>query len=95
MATLDWDRVAFVISSDLRRDVLRILRKGERTPAQISKELVVPASKVSRTLSQLQRARLAVCITPHRRKERVYCLTERGYVILERLKKMRGKPSNK
>jgi len=84
---LDWERVAFVTSSDLRHNIMAVLKKGERTPAQLSEELRISRQKVDRVLNQLQGVKLVVCLTPHRRKGRVFAITERGYAVLETLRK--------
>ena len=89
-AALDWERVAFVLSSDAREGIMKSLRKRERTAAQLSEELDTPRSTVVKALNQLQRTRLVVCITPHRKKDKVYCITERGYSVLEQLRRARS-----
>lgn len=79
--------IAFIVSSDLMRDIMTLLEDGERTPAQLSEELNIPHERVRRTLGQLERIRLVVCLTPRRRKGKVYAITERGYSTLEAVRK--------
>jgi len=89
MAGLDRERISFILRSDLRGKVLSVLLKGESTPARISEKLGVHIDQVQRALRWLEPAHLAVCITPHRRRGKVYCLTEKGYVAMERAKRAR------
>lgn len=79
--------IAFIVSSDLMRDIMTLLKDGESTPAQLSEELNIPGDRVRGALSQLERIRLVACLTPRRRKGKVYAITERGYAILEAVRK--------
>jgi len=90
LAALDWERLAFVFSSDVREGVMKSLRRREHTAAQLSQELDISRSTVVKALNQLQWTRLVVCITPQKKKDRVYCITEKGYSVLEQLGRARS-----
>jgi predicted transcriptional regulator len=79
--------IAFIMSSDLMRDIMTLLKDGERTPAQLSEELNIPRERVRRALGQLERTRMVVCLTPRRRKGKVYAITEQGHSTLEEVRK--------
>ncbi len=85
----EWEAVGFLLSSEIRRDVLRTLKEGRSTPSRISATLRTPISHVSHALKELQDNRLAVCLTPDRRKGRLYQITSLGETILRELDSVR------
>ncbi len=84
----DWEVVGFLLSSQLRQSVLRALSEKRSTPSQISAVLGKPISHVSRALKELQSRKLVVCLTPGRKKGRVYQVTALGESILRELGRM-------
>lgn len=77
----------YVMRSKNRRSVVLWLGGGSRSVSDLSSELGVPVQSVSRALRQLREKGLARCITPERKKSRVYELTERGERVFARLEK--------
>src|SRR5437016_8148992 len=86
----DWEALRFLFSSEIRRSVLRTLSEKRSTPSQISAAIGRPISHVSRALKELQDRKLAVCLTPERKKGRVYQITALGESILRDLDGVRG-----
>jgi len=78
----NWDLISFVKSSDKRFQILSLLKDAVSTPSDISKKLDIPISHVSSTLSELSERDLIVCLTPERRKTKLFETTETGKSIL-------------
>ena len=85
-----WDTVSFVLSSEVRTNVLETLRAQRSTPSQIAKRVDQPLSHVSRALRELQSKALVTLLTPSRTKARLYEITERGREVLEKVSALRG-----
>ena len=85
----DWEAVGFLFSSEIRQGVLRTLGEKRSTPSQISVAIGRPISHVSRALKELQSRKLAICLTPDRKKGRVYQITALGESVLRELEGMR------
>ncbi len=81
----DWETVGFLLSSEIRREVLRTLNEGRSTPSHISTILHEPISHVSHALKELQDRKLAICLTPDRKKGRLYQITTLGEGVLREL----------
>ena len=85
----DWEAIGFLLSSEIRQGVLRTLIEKRSTPSQISTVLGEPISHVSRALKELQSRKLAICLTPNRKKGRLYQITTLGETVLHELERMR------
>ncbi len=87
----DWDLISFVKSSDKRLRVLLMLKKNSvSTPSDISTKLSIPISHVSSTLSELMEQKLVICLTPERRKTKLYKITEKGVKVLTKIDEITG-----
>ncbi|WP_435363536.1 transcriptional regulator [Haloarchaeobius sp. DYHT-AS-18] len=84
---MDIDEYAWVKASDYRQNVLLALAHKPRTPKDIAEETGYYLSHVSNTLSDLVEHSLAECLTPDRRKGRLYSLTEAGEEIVHELER--------
>ena len=73
----------FVISSKRRHKVLRLLESAPLRPAEMSTKTNIQLSNVSRTLFQLEKKGLVVCLTPEKLSWRVYAITELGKEALK------------
>lgn len=78
----NWDLISFVKSSNKRFQILSLLNDAVSTPSDISKKLDIPISHVSSTLSELSERDLIVCLTPERRKTKLFETTKTGKSIL-------------
>lgn len=78
----NWDLISFVKSSNKRFQILSLLNDALSTPSDISKKLNIPISHVSSTLSELSERDLIVCLTPERRKTKLFETTKTGKSIL-------------
>jgi len=88
---MDWEIVSFVLSSDLRFRVLLQLRESNLTPTQISNSLGYPLSHISKTLAELQTKELIACLTPARRKGRLFSITQMGNEVLDEVNRITKK----
>lgn len=82
---INWKKYSFVIASEYREKALRSLSDKPKTPTQISKEIKIARSHVSKTLIDLSKENLVVCLVPERRRGRIYSLTKDGRKLLTKL----------
>lgn len=68
----------FVIASKRRHRVLRLLGSAPMRPAELAAKTSIEIASVSRTLFQLEKKGLVVCLTPEKSSWRVYAITELG-----------------
>jgi len=85
---LDWETVSFVLSSELRFKTLLQLSKSKYAPKQLSIFLNKPISHVSKTLKELRTKGLIECLTPSRKKARLYSITKLGSQVLEEVNRL-------
>jgi len=82
--SVDWDDISFVISSRYRVASLRRLADGPATPSQIAADEDVGIAHVSRALQALRDRELVdLLVSDHRKKGRVYGLTDTGEATWE------------
>lgn len=84
---MDVEEYAWVKASGYRENVLLALEGKPRTPKELSEMTEYYLSHVSNVLSDLADHGLAECITPERKKGRLWQLTARGEGIVEDLKR--------
>ncbi len=83
-----WNTISYVISGELRLKILLLLAKTPTTPTMLSDTLKVPISRVSLTLKELMDVGAIECLTPDRRKGRIYRTTAKGKKIIEEIHRM-------
>jgi len=81
---MNWELYSFVIRSEQRKNIVMALEKP-KTPTQISKDVKLSTSHVSRTLSQFIDKGIVTCLTPKEKVGKVYELTDIGKELLESL----------
>ncbi|MCZ7400732.1 MAG: winged helix-turn-helix domain-containing protein [Candidatus Methanoperedens sp.] len=86
----DWDLISFVKSSDKRLRILSMLKNSVSTPSDISLKLSIPISHVSSTLSELMENKIVICLTPERRKTKLYKITDKGVKVLSKIDEITG-----
>ena len=84
----DWDIISFVNASKPRFQILIYLNKKVSTPKELAGSINIPISRVSSVLSELSKKKLVVCLTPNRRKEKMYSITDNGKKILTEIHEM-------
>ena len=77
--------LGFVLASEYRKKVMIVLQEKSMIPSDISKNIGIPSSHVSNTLSELVKKKLVVCTTPKLRKGKLYELTTNGKKILQNM----------
>ena len=80
---MDYDSIGFVKASKYRWEIIRLLASQLLTPTEISSELDIHKSQVSRYLSELADHGLVKTMTPNLRKGRMYALTDKGKKCLK------------
>lgn len=78
----DWDLVSFVSSSEPRLKILVHLSKQGSTPTNMANLYFIPISRVSTALKELMERGLVECLTPERRKGKIYKATARGESVV-------------
>ncbi|MBN2331290.1 MAG: ArsR family transcriptional regulator [Candidatus Aenigmarchaeota archaeon] len=82
---MEWASYSFVVRGRTRRKVLMALEKP-KTPSQISSELKLSTTHISRALKEFSDRNLVRCLTPEEKFGRVYELTEKGKELFSKLK---------
>lgn len=82
-----WKHISFIISSDYREKVLKIL-ENPKMPSKISKELSIDKAHISKTLKDLEKEKLVKCLTPDSAKGKLYVITDYGKEILKETYKL-------
>jgi len=82
---MNWNKYAFVISSNHRQRILKELHEKPRTPSELAEELDLSISHVSNLLKGLKNEKIVECITPDKKKGRLYKITDSGKWIVKRL----------
>lgn len=72
------DLYGYVSSSKRRVSVVTTLEGNPMTPKQVAESTEIRLNHVSNVLSELSDESLVTCINPHRKRGRVYKLTEVG-----------------
>ena len=88
MATNEyWNNYGYVLASRYRKIVLKFLLEGPRTPTQIANESGCNVSHISRSLRELEKRNLIKCLTPARRKGKIYSITKLGINVAKEIQK--------
>ena len=90
-----WDLISFVNASKPRFEVLIQLKDKTMTPAQITNSIRIPFSRVSVILKELSSKGLIKCLTPTRRKSKLFSVTDLGKEVIQQiheLTSMKGSP---
>jgi len=84
MSMLEYaEELGYVIASSLSQRILAAIHLlSYPTPTLIAKTIKVSPSNVSTKLIELRKRGLVECITPQRRKGRIYALTKKGEYIV-------------
>ena len=78
-----WNIHSTILASKYKQKILHYLKNGPSTPHLISSSLDLSASHTSTTLKQLIGMDLISCLTPDRRKGKLFGLTPKGKTYLE------------
>ena len=80
-----WILFSSVIASPHKTSIVKLLRERPLTPTQIQKETKLNLSHISRLLKGLKEKGIVECLNPNQRKGKLYCLTEHGLWICNKL----------
>ncbi|AUG48531.1 transcriptional regulator [Haloarcula taiwanensis] len=84
---MDVEEYSWVKASDYRENILLAMEEKPRTPKELSEMTGYYLSHVSNVLSDLDSHGLAECITPEKKKGRLWTATEKGDRLIEDLKR--------
>lgn len=84
---MDIEEYSWVKASSYRENILLALDEKPRTPKELSELTDYYLSHVSNVLSDLDDHNLAECITPDRKKGRLWATTEKGEELVGDLKR--------
>lgn len=81
--SIDWDLIGYIKASKYRYQIMSALNAKHKTPKEITEELNYYISHVSAILRELVEKELVICLTPKRRKGKLFTLSEEGKKILK------------
>ena len=84
---MDVEEYSWVKASDYRESILLSLEDKPRTPKELSEMTEYYLSHVSNVLSDLDDHGLAECLTPEKRKGRLWAATDEGEELIRDLKR--------
>jgi DNA-binding HxlR family transcriptional regulator len=71
----------YVISSSYRQKSVKSLNKGNKIPTELANDIGIRSNHVSKVLRELKDRDVVECINEHKRKNRIYRLTQKGQDI--------------
>jgi len=71
-----------IIASKHKQKILSILEAGPQTPLNISEQIHASTTYTSTSLSELVKLNMIVCLTPDRRKGKLFGLSGEGKTYL-------------
>lgn len=80
------EKVAYVLASEHRTNIILFLGDGLHTPKQIGDAIHVRTNHISNLLAQLRKNDLVYCATPKIHKGKLYTLTDDGMRVLDYIK---------
>lgn len=81
----EWDTISFVNASKVRFAILVHVKDKARTPSELANSLEIHISRVSQILKELSDEGLIKCLTPNRRKSKLYSITNTGKDVLAKI----------
>ena len=82
----NWEKLGYVLASEYRIKIIRILKNGPQRPKDIALGTGMYLSHVSNILKGLQEKGLVRCLTPRLKRGRLYSLTDEGKKVAQHLK---------
>lgn len=82
----NWNKISSVMASEYRVNVLKKLKsKSPRKGKDLSDKLEISMSHSSEILSSLQEMNLVKCLTPEKRRDRLFAITAEGEEVVDYL----------
>jgi predicted transcriptional regulator len=82
---VEWEKFGFIKASTHRQQILTSLNTHPLTPKELSKNLDIHLSQVTRNLREMEQKELVHCLTPNLKKGRIYHISEEGKKLLLQL----------
>lgn len=80
---MDFEELGWVKASEYRQNVLKGVEEKPQTPKDLSQKTEYYLSHVSKTLNELAEHDMVECVTPDRKKGKLYRITDQGKEIVE------------
>lgn len=88
MNTDRWEMISFIMSSGYRRNLLlKLSDNSPMTPSQIAKTLECNISHTSRLLKEMGMKGLIICLTPEKKRYKLFKISEKGLEYIEEIKR--------
>jgi predicted transcriptional regulator len=84
---MSWKDASYILASKYRRAIILKL-DSPKTPTILAKHVDLNLANVSRSLTELEKKGLVICLTPKQRVGKIYSLTKKGKYVIEKIKKM-------
>lgn len=88
----DWNLISFVLASEIRFKILVSLNNQVKSPTDLKKEMECPISRISAILKELSEHELVENLSPTRRKNKIFSITEKGKDIIKDIHTMTKTP---
>lgn len=88
--TDETSKYPWVLASENRIEIMRALDEKQLKPTTIAEKTGIHSSNVSNYLKSLVEQDLVECISPERKKGRIYQLTAEGQEIIDKVEKNRS-----
>ena len=86
---MDLGKYSFVLAGKLRKQIVLLLDEP-KTPTQLMDTIKTQDSSIARTLRELRKEKIVVCLFPEKKKGRLYKLTKQGGDIRTKLTKQKS-----
>ena len=83
---MDLGKYSFVLAGRLRKQIVLLLDEP-KTPTQLTDTIKTQDSSIARTLRELRKEKIIICLFPEKKKGRLYKLTKQGGDIRTKLTK--------
>ena len=80
-----YELISFILRARNRKEIIKQLNSGNKTPTDLAKITKMYKSHISRTLKELIDEGLIVCLNPKDREYKFYKLTKKCKVLLKRI----------
>ena len=81
-----YDLISYIVRGKVRLSILNVLDKP-MTPTKMAEQLKNHRSTISRSLIDMEKRGIVKCLTPKEKTGRLYTITKKGKIILEKIKK--------
>ena len=81
---MNLEKYSFVMAGELRQKIVKLLDEP-KTPTQLKDAISTQDSSIARTLRELSKEKIVVCLFPRKKKGKLYQLTKEGNQIRSKI----------